>query len=113
MKILVSLVIKTLAVVITAFLLPGVTADGLIPAIWLVVVLVPIDYIIKPILHLLTLPISIITLGLFALIINGLMVLLAASLVPGFEISSLFMGVLFAIILGFFTAFLQNIFIKE
>ncbi|MDD3480710.1 MAG: phage holin family protein [Patescibacteria group bacterium] len=113
MKLLASLILKTAAVLLTAWLLPGVELDGLIPAIWLVIVLVPIDYIVRPVLHILSLPISIITFGIFALFINGAMILLASVFVPNFSVDGLLPAILFSLILGFVTTILQRIFLPE
>jgi putative membrane protein len=113
MKWIASLLIKMAAVVISAWFLPGVQVSGLWSVFWLVVVLVPIDLLIRPILHLLTLPITVITLGIFALIINGLMVLLASEIVPGFIVEGLMDGILFSLLLGLVTSILQYIFVRE
>lgn len=110
MKLFWSFMLKAVAVVLTTLLLPGVTLSGWSPVVWLVIVLVPIDYVIKPILHILSLPISIVTLGLFALVINGAMILLASYFVSGFEVSGLVTAIIFSVILGFVTTILQKIF---
>jgi putative membrane protein len=70
-----------------SFIVPGVYFDGFYPALILVVVLGIINAIIKPVLVLLTLPINILTLGLFTLVINGLLFWLASTFVKGFSVS--------------------------
>lgn len=65
----------------------------------LAVVLALINTFIRPVLLLLTLPINIVTLGLFTLVINALLVMLAAAIVPGFQIASFWTALLFSILL--------------
>lgn len=63
-------------------------------------VLAIINHTIKPAISLMTLPINLLTLGLFSLVVNGLMILLAAAIVPGFAIPSLLMAIWFSIVLS-------------
>ncbi len=91
--------VSTIAILIAAYLLPGVEVT-LVGALVLAVVLAILNLFIKPILILLTLPINIVTLGLFSLVINALLVLLADKIVPGFAISGFWIAVLFSIVLS-------------
>lgn len=91
--------VSTVAILIAAYLLPGVEVT-LVGALVLAVVLAVLNQFIKPILILLTLPINIVTLGLFSLVINALLVLLADKIVPGFAISGFWIAVLFSIVLS-------------
>jgi putative membrane protein len=100
MKTLIHLVVSTVAVLITTYILPGVHVDGPLAAFVLAVVLAVINLILKPILVALTLPITILTLGLFILVINGLLVMLASSIVPGFDVDSFWWALLFGIVLA-------------
>ena len=103
MKTIIHWVISALAILVTAYLLPGVHVTGFVVALVLAVVLGAINAILRPILVLLTLPITIITLGLFMLVINALLVLLAAKIVPGFSIDGFMWAFIFAIVLGIVT----------
>ena len=108
MDIIINLFIKSLAVLITAYLLPGVKLDSFFTAMLVAVVLGIVNSIIKPIIVILTLPVNIVTLGLFTFVINGLMVVLTASIVPGFKIDGFGQAVLFSVILFIVNWFLNK-----
>src|SRR3989344_2931255 len=105
MKLFISWLISTLAIVITAYLLPGISIAGVVPALVLAIVLGVINTFIRPILLILTLPLTIITLGLFALILNTLLIMLAAAVVPGVAVSGFLSALLFGIILALISSF--------
>lgn len=98
------ILIRTVAILITSYItkvgVPLVLAwqTGL-TAVLVALVLAIINHTIKPIITIVTLPINIVTLGLFSFVINGLMILLAAKIVPGFGIPSLLMAIWFSIVL--------------
>jgi putative membrane protein len=102
MKTIIQLILSAIAVGITAYLLPGVTVDGFITALIVAVVLAVVNNFVRPIITILTLPITVLTLGLFSLVITALMVILTDYVVPGFEVagfwSALFFGVVLALI---------------
>jgi|ERR1035437_390220 putative membrane protein len=100
MKTIIHWVVSALAILITAYLLPGVHVSGIFAALVLAVVLGAINMILRPILILLTLPLTIVTLGFFALIINALLVMLASYIVPGFTIAGFWSAFLFGIVLA-------------
>lgn len=100
-------IISTLAILLAAYLIPGVTVT-LIAAVVLAVVLAIINIFFKPIILLLTLPINILTLGLFSLVINALLIMLAAKIVPDFSVSGFWTALLFSIVVSLINA----IFIK-
>ena len=77
MKLIFHWLIATLAILIAAYIVPGVTIT-LVGALIAAVVLGALNVLIRPILLILTLPITIVTLGLFSLVINALLVMLAA-----------------------------------
>lgn len=93
--------LSALAIMVAAYLLPGVKIDGFFPAMVAAVVIGLINAFIKPILIILTLPINILTLGLFTLIINAFLVMLASALVPGFDVTGFGWAILFSIVLFF------------
>jgi putative membrane protein len=100
MAILINILLSALAVAITAYLIPGVTIDGYMTAIVVAVVLAIVNSTIGPLLKIITLPLNILTLGMISLIINVLMVLLVARLVPGFSISGFWIALVFAVVLA-------------
>lgn len=100
--------ISALVIILAAYIIPGVDVT-LIGSLVLAVVLGIINAFIKPIIILLTLPVTIITLGLFALVINAGLVMLAAAIVPGFDVSGFFTALIFSIIVSLISAFFANI----
>lgn len=100
MKFLINLLINGFAVFVTAYLLEGVHLDNFLTAIIVSVVLGIVNTIINPILSLLTLPLNILTLGLFNFILNGLMILLVSAIVPGFSVASIWWAILFSLVLS-------------
>lgn len=96
-------IITALAIGLAAMLLPGVDVDP-IGALLLAVVLALINVFIKPVISLLTLPLNIVTLGLFSLVVNALLIMLAAMVVPGFSVDNFWWALLFAILLALISA---------
>ena len=109
MQILITILLSAIAVVISSFILPGVHVADFLTAIVVAVVLGIINAILKPILIVLTLPVNILTLGLFTFIINGLLVLLVSNIVPGFKVDGLLWAILFSIILALVNGFLSRL----
>ena len=109
MGILINLLINGLAVYITAHVLPGVAVDSFITAIIVSVVLGIVNTLIKPILLILTLPATILTLGLFTFVINALMVYLVATFVPGFHVVGFWAALTFSIVLSIVSWFLKGL----
>lgn len=80
--------ILILAVIASAYFISGITLAGLLPAVIAGAVLVLLHTVIKPVLKILTLPITILTLGLFSLILNGLFFWFVSGVVPGFQVAT-------------------------
>lgn len=108
MNIILNWIISALIILVIAYILPGVTVTGFVVALLVALVLGLINAFIRPVVLLLTLPINIITLGLFTLVINTLMVLLAAWVVPGFEIASFWWAFVFSVAL-----WVVNVLVKQ
>jgi len=106
---LIKLILNTMAVMISAYILPGVMVDGLLTAFIVAVVLGAINMFIRPILVLLTFPLTILTLGLFTFIINAFLVLAVSNLVPGFAVSGFWHALLFSLVLSIISAFLSSL----
>jgi len=109
MGILINLLVNGLAVYITAHVLPGVSIDSFLTAIVASVVLGLINTLIKPILLVLTLPVNILTLGLFTFVINALMVYLVATFVPGFHVNGFWAALSFSLVLSIVSWFLKQL----
>jgi len=103
MNILLNWLVTTVAVIAAAYLLPGVTISGFWAALIVALVLGILNVFVKPVLLLLTLPINILTLGLFTLVINALIILMASALVPGFKVAGFWNAMLFGIVLAIIT----------
>ncbi|PIT92812.1 MAG: hypothetical protein COU08_00590 [Candidatus Harrisonbacteria bacterium CG10_big_fil_rev_8_21_14_0_10_42_17] len=98
--VLLNWLVSALAIGITAYVLPGVTVDGFFPAFIAAIVLGLINAFLKPVLYLFTLPITIMSLGLFTLVINAFLIMLTSALVTGFMVDGFFAALLFSIILA-------------
>ena len=113
MNLLVRLIIATLAVLITDLLLPGVslgdmgTTNGLITALLVAAVLGLLNSIVRPILIFLTLPVTLVTLGLFILVINAAMVLLADRLIDDFTVNGFWWALAFSVVQWLVQGFLN------
>ena len=113
MKLIVKLLLTAVAVVILAKILPGVAVEGYVSAIIVAVVLGLLRFIVRPILVILTLPVTIITLGLFLLFINAFIILLADYFVAGFEVINVWWALLFSLLLSVLQSIFFSIFDKN
>ena len=107
MRILLHWILNALALVIVAHVVPGVAVHDPISALVAAVLLGLANAVIRPILVLLTLPVTILTLGLFLLVINGLLFWAVSALITGFEVHGLWPGVLGALVYSVLTAVLS------
>ena len=107
LKILLKWLVNAVAIMIAAQILSGVSLASFWTAIILVVVIGLINAVIRPILIILTLPINVLTLGLFTLVINALLVLLASSVLPGFVVASFWQAMLFSVLVSIFSYILS------
>ncbi len=96
---LIRLLLTTFAVIITSYLLPGVELEGFITAVLVAVVIGFLNLFVKPLLVILTIPVTLFTFGLFLLVINALIILMADSIVPGFMVNGFWWALAFSIIL--------------
>ncbi len=90
MGFLARLLLNLIAIMAAAWFVPGVSVSGIVPALIAGVILAFVNAIIRPVLILLTLPFTLITLGFFIFVVNAICFALTAALVPGFEISGFF-----------------------
>ena len=108
MNILVRLLISALVAFGLSYLLPGIHIDSFVTALILALVLALLNILLKPIMVLLTLPITILTLGLFLLVINAAIIILASKMVGGFKVDGFWWALLFSILLSVATSILQS-----
>jgi putative membrane protein len=106
MKFFFRLIISAISIVITAYLLAGVHIKDLFTALLVAIILALLNGIVKPIVIILTIPVTILTLGLFLLVLNALMIIIAENLVPGFEVNGFWLALLFSIILSLISSLL-------
>ncbi|MFZ4413108.1 MAG: phage holin family protein [Bacteroidales bacterium] len=107
MKFFLKIIVTSLAVVITAYLLKGIHVPDFTTAVVIAIVITLLNIFLKPILILLTIPATIFSFGLFLLAINAFIILLASSLVPEFRVDSFWWAVAFSIILSIVSYLLE------
>ncbi|MFZ5966177.1 MAG: phage holin family protein [Bacillota bacterium] len=100
---------SALSIYITAYLLDAVHVKGFGAALIAAVILGTANMIIKPILVILTLPINIISLGLFLFVVNGVVLKIAAAVVPGFEVYGFFSAIIASIVLSIVHYFIEKL----
>jgi putative membrane protein len=109
MNLLVRLILNAVAILLTSYLLAGVHVDGFFAAFMLALVLALLNAFLKPILVVLTIPITIFTLGLFLIVINAGVLLLASYWVPGTYIDGFWWAVLFGFIVSILNSILYGL----
>jgi putative membrane protein len=106
---IVKFLLSGLAVVLTAYLLPGVHVEHYGYALLAALLISLSNVVVKPILIILTIPITILTLGLFLLVINALIILLVEWLVPGFSVDGFWWALAFSLILSIFNSMFSDL----
>jgi len=94
------IIISTLSILLVSWLLPGVFISSIFTALLVAVLLSLLNMVVRPILVILTLPITFLTLGLFLLVINGAIVLLVSHFVHGFVIPNFFTAIIFSLLVS-------------
>ncbi|MBD0259234.1 MAG: phage holin family protein [Cytophagales bacterium] len=110
MGFIVKLLVNAVAVIISAYLIPGVAVSGIVSAIIVALVLGLLNTFVKPILLILTLPITILTLGLFYLVLNVIIIYIADYFIGGFRVDGFVAALLFSIVLTVVGWILDQIF---
>ncbi len=112
MKLIIRLLLNAVAVFFLSEVLKGVQIDNYTTAIIVAIVLSILNLLVKPILVILTFPITILTLGLFLFVVNGFIILLADQFIEGFAVSSIWTAILFSVLLSIlqwlFQSFLKS-----
>lgn len=105
-NILVTLVVNMISIYAGASLLPGVDVDSPLDALIVAIVLSLLNVTIKPLLIILTLPLTLFTFGLFLLVINAIVINIAASWIDGFHVSSFWAALFFSILISIINSLL-------
>ena len=100
MSFLGKILVRTVAILITSYLLPGVHVENILTALIVAFVLALLNATLKPILIILTIPATVFTFGLFLLVINALVILAAGAIVPDFSVDGFWWALGFSIILS-------------
>lgn len=101
--------INTIALLVTAAILPGVEVRNVFTALLAAAAMGVVNAFVRPIFLILTLPLNLLTLGLFTFVLNGLMLLLAALFVPGFAVSGLMSAIGGALILSLVSSLISRV----
>ncbi|TSE08165.1 phage holin family protein [Aquimarina algiphila] len=113
MNFLLKLILSAVAVIVLAKILPGVGVDSYVSSLIVALVLAILNSIVKPILVILTLPATVITLGLFLLVINAAIILLADYFISGFSVNGWLWALIFSVLLSVFQSILHSILKKD
>lgn len=109
MDLILSLIITAIAVMIAAYIIPGVAVSNFWSALAVAIVLALLNTFVKPILSVLAIPVTFLTLGLFTLVINAVIIMLADRIVAGFKVDNFWIALIFAIILSIINAALFSL----
>ena len=113
MNLIIKLLLNAIAVFVIAELLNGVYVDNYVTSLIVAVVLSVLNVLVKPVLIILTLPVTILTLGLFLFVVNALIILLADKLIVGFSVDGIWTAILFSILLSILQSLLHSFFKKD
>lgn len=107
-KFITKAILTSVAVLVADFFLDGIKIEDTLTAMIVAVILGLLNTFVKPALIMLTIPFTVFTLGLFLLVINIIIVYLAAEIVPGFAVASWWSALLFSFIVSFVSGFLEK-----
>lgn len=107
--ILVRWICYALAILFTAWIIPGIEVSSFMTAMFACVIIALINAILKPALEIITLPINFVTIGLFSFVLNALLLMLAGWLTPGLEVESFWSALLGSIVLSLFSLGISKI----
>ena len=109
MTLLLVWILNAVSLLVVAYILPGIVVASFWSAMWAALVLGLINMLVKPLFVLLTLPITILTIGLFLFVINALMFWLAGSILSGFKVTGFWWAVGGAFLYSLISGFLTNL----
>jgi len=112
MNYILKIILTAIAVFVLANILPGISIENYITAVFVAITLGILNTLVRPILIIFTIPLTIVTLGLFLFIVNAIIVLLAGYFISGFAVTNLFWALLFSILLSISQSVLHKL-LKE
>ena len=107
--ILVRWICFALALIFTAWVIPGIEVSSFLSAMFACVIIALINTFVKPVLQLVTLPINFLTVGLFSFVLNALLLMLAGWMTPGLEVDGFLSALLGSIVLSIFSVGISKI----
>ena len=96
-------------IIFVSWIVPGIEVDNFLSAMFVCIILALVNAFIKPFVQIITLPVTILTLGLFSLVINALMFMLAGWITPGFEVEGFLSALLGSLLLSLFSLAVNKI----
>ena len=108
MKWLFRILLNAVIVLVLSYLLPGIDVDSFWSAVIVAIVLGFLNALLKPFLIIITIPITILSFGLFLLVINAFIILFADNLIAGFSVNGFWWALLFSLILSFFNSVIDK-----
>lgn len=108
MNVLIQLVVTAIFVITLATVLPGVNVDGFMTSLVVAALLALLNIFVKPILVVFTLPVTVVTFGLFLLVINAAIILMCDALVDGFSVNGFWWALLFSVLLSFIQSVVRS-----
>lgn len=109
MGLILQIIISSIAVYFTAWLLPGISVKSFGSAVLVAIVLGILNVVLKPVLQFLSFPITILTLGLFLLVINTVIILIASAIIQNFHVENFWWALLFSIIMSIVVSILESV----
>ena len=113
MKTIINLLITAIIVYLLANFLPGVSVESFTTSIIVVIVLAILNIFVKPILQIISIPITILTLGLFLFVVNALIIMLCGYFVSGFKVDSFWYALIFSLVLSLVQSIVGSLTSKE
>ncbi|MET0759836.1 MAG: phage holin family protein [Flavobacterium sp.] len=109
MNLIIRILLTAVLVMLIDYFMPGITVANFTTSVIVAVVLGLLNIFVKPLIVLFTLPVTILTLGLFLLVINAAMILLCSEIVGGFNVNSFWTALLFSIILSILQSIMYRV----
>lgn len=109
MRFIIKILTVGVIVLLLAYFLEGIAVSSFLTALLVALVLAVLNALLRPLLILLTIPITVLTLGLFLLVINALIIMLADALIPGFAVDSFQWALIFSVLLSLITWLLEKL----
>ncbi len=109
MNFLVRILLSSIAVIISSYLIPGIYVESFLVAVIIAVLLSLLNVTIKPLLIIFTIPLTVVTLGLFLLVINAIIILIAGAIVPGFVVDGFWWALIFSLVLSLTNSLLSDL----